>query len=296
MATVAAEAGRLQGARPLLLLAPGRSCCASAFAFADRHLNEAIDAELAQLADRPRAAGARAGRRRRGRARRTRTSARCTTRSGAGCATTTSCGRSWSSATRASIDRLVALIEEGQADGSIPASIEARPAGMRLTAAADGLDSMLYLGLVDNDAAAALARRRARARADRVNDVLVLGAGLAGLTAARDLAAAGADVTVLEARDRVGGRVEQIRIDDGRPVQLGGEVVGPVHTSYLALVEELGLTPRAELRRRRGLARRTTSSRELARGDSWPFADRRGAGRLRAGRAALRRARRDRRP
>ncbi len=57
----------------------------------------------------------------------------------------------------ASIDRLVALIEEGQADGSIPASIEARPAGMRLTAAADGLDSMLYLGLVDNDAAAALA-------------------------------------------------------------------------------------------------------------------------------------------
>ena len=59
-----------------------------------------------------------------------------------------------------------------------------------------------------------------------MNDVLVLGAGLAGLTAARDLAAAGADVTVLEARDRVGGRVEQIRIDDGRPVQLGGEVVG----------------------------------------------------------------------
>jgi monoamine oxidase len=75
-----------------------------------------------------------------------------------------------------------------------------------------------------------------------VSDVLVLGAGLAGLTAARTLAAAGADVEVVEARDRVGGRVEQIRLDGGRPVQLGGEVVGEVHTAYLALVEELGLT------------------------------------------------------
>jgi monoamine oxidase len=75
-----------------------------------------------------------------------------------------------------------------------------------------------------------------------VSDVLVLGAGLAGLCAARDLAAGGADVAVLEARDRVGGRVEQVRVDEGRPVQLGGEVVGPVHTAYLGLVEELGLT------------------------------------------------------
>lgn len=74
-----------------------------------------------------------------------------------------------------------------------------------------------------------------------MTDVLVLGAGLAGLAAARDLAAGGADVTVLEARDRVGGRVEQVRVDEGRPVQLGGEVVGRVHTSYLELAAELGL-------------------------------------------------------
>ena len=73
-------------------------------------------------------------------------------------------------------------------------------------------------------------------------DVLVVGAGLAGLAAARDLAAGGADVTVLEARDRVGGRVEQVELPDGRRVQLGGEVVGTAHTAYLGLVAELGLT------------------------------------------------------
>jgi monoamine oxidase len=73
-------------------------------------------------------------------------------------------------------------------------------------------------------------------------DVVVVGAGLAGLCAARDLQTGGAQVTVLEARDRVGGRVEQVELPDGRLVQLGGEVVGDAHASYLGLVEELGLT------------------------------------------------------
>ena len=49
-------------------------------------------------------------------------------------------------------------------------------------------------------------------------------------------------MTVLEARDRVGGRVEQVELPDGRRVQLGGEVVGNGHTAYLGLVAELGLT------------------------------------------------------
>lgn len=73
-------------------------------------------------------------------------------------------------------------------------------------------------------------------------DAVVLGSGLAGLAAARDLRRAGADVVVLEARDRVGGRVTQTTLPDGRLVQLGGEVVGPGHTAYAQLVDELGLT------------------------------------------------------
>jgi len=73
-------------------------------------------------------------------------------------------------------------------------------------------------------------------------DVVVLGAGLAGLAAARDLVRGGADVVVLEARGRPGGRVEQTALADGRLVQLGGEVVGRFHTAYTGLVRELGLT------------------------------------------------------
>ena len=73
-------------------------------------------------------------------------------------------------------------------------------------------------------------------------DVAVLGAGLAGLSAARDLKRSGADVIVLEARDRVGGRVEAVALPDGRSVQAGGEVFGPGHTAYGELVEELGLS------------------------------------------------------
>ena len=76
-----------------------------------------------------------------------------------------------------------------------------------------------------------------------MTDVLVLGAGLAGLAAARDLARAGADVLVLEARDRPGGRVERVVLEDGRSVQMGGELIGDFHTAYLGLAAELGLEP-----------------------------------------------------
>lgn len=72
-------------------------------------------------------------------------------------------------------------------------------------------------------------------------DVLVVGAGLAGLTAARDLVAAGRSVLVLEARDRVGGRVLNQDIGDGKVVEMGGQWAGPTQDRLLALAAELGV-------------------------------------------------------
>lgn len=72
-------------------------------------------------------------------------------------------------------------------------------------------------------------------------DVAVVGAGLAGLTAARRLRAAGRDVVVLEARDRVGGRTVNEPIGDGKVVELGGQWVGPTQHRMLALMSELGV-------------------------------------------------------
>lgn len=100
--------------------------------------------------------------------------------------------------------------------------------------------------------------------------VIVVGAGLAGLSAARDLEAGGAAVTVLEARDRVGGRVDQVPLDDGRLVQLGGEVVGTGHTSYLRLVAELGLTLVPSYVAEPGeITRQTTDSLDVGEWPAW---------------------------
>jgi monoamine oxidase len=75
--------------------------------------------------------------------------------------------------------------------------------------------------------------------ADEVIDVVVVGAGFAGLTAARLLQEAGRSVAVLEARDRVGGRT---RTDTrhGTWIDLGGQWIGPGQDRIVALVEELG--------------------------------------------------------
>jgi monoamine oxidase len=72
-------------------------------------------------------------------------------------------------------------------------------------------------------------------------DVVIVGAGLAGLTAARDLEAAGHSVVVLEARDRVGGRVLNHTFADGTLVELGGQWIGPTQHRVRALADELGL-------------------------------------------------------
>jgi len=72
-------------------------------------------------------------------------------------------------------------------------------------------------------------------------DVVVVGAGLAGLAAARALVAAGREVVVLEGRDRVGGRTLNERVGEGDTdvVELGGQWVGPTQTRLLALAREL---------------------------------------------------------
>jgi monoamine oxidase len=70
---------------------------------------------------------------------------------------------------------------------------------------------------------------------------VVVGAGLAGLVAADELRQGGAEVVVLEARDRVGGRVWSRRLENGATVEIGAEFVLPGNTAIRELAERFGL-------------------------------------------------------
>src|SRR6266704_2311092 len=79
--------------------------------------------------------------------------------------------------------------------------------------------------------------------AERVDaDVCVVGAGYAGLTAARRLADAGRSVIVLEARDRVGGRIWTHHLSDGSTIDRGGAFLAPGHDAIHGLAKEVGVS------------------------------------------------------
>ena len=75
----------------------------------------------------------------------------------------------------------------------------------------------------------------------RQADVIVIGAGLAGLTAAREIRKAGGTVLVLEARTRVGGRLLNEQIGNGVISEVGGEFIGPTQDHIQALAAEVGV-------------------------------------------------------
>lgn len=86
--------------------------------------------------------------------------------------------------------------------------------------------------------------------------VIVIGGGLAGLVAARDLAARGAEVQVLEARKRLGGRVWTITDKEfsDTPLEMGGEFIDGDHAEIRALCHEFRLTLTPVLKHGFGLA------------------------------------------
>jgi monoamine oxidase len=109
------------------------------------------------------------------------------------------------------------------------AASAATAAGVALPAAGAATADAATLGL-----SGAKARRRTA-------DVVIVGAGFAGLTAARALVKAGRSVVVLEARDRIGGRVVNYKLAGGEVSERGGTFIGPTQDRILALADEVGV-------------------------------------------------------
>jgi monoamine oxidase len=102
---------------------------------------------------------------------------------------------------------------------------------------------LLAAGCSDDSSRSSPATTRPRPDAGAASRVIVVGAGLAGLTTALDLTEAGWDVVVLEARDRVGGRVFTLRDDfsDGLHAECGGESIDDNHRDLQAMLRRFDL-------------------------------------------------------
>ena len=72
-------------------------------------------------------------------------------------------------------------------------------------------------------------------------DVIVVGGGFAGLVTAREIQKRGASAIVLEARERVGGRVCTVRPGEGLWLDVGGQWTGPGQDRIIALGTEMGV-------------------------------------------------------
>src|SRR6478736_9815676 len=103
-------------------------------------------------------------------------------------------------------------------------------------------------------------------------DVVIVGAGPSGLTAARELKKAGLSVAVLEARDRVGGRTWTDTVD-GAMLEIGGQWVSPDQTALLGLLDELGLKTYDRYRAGKSVYIGAGGTRTLYTGETFPVSD-----------------------